>query len=670
MRKLNELIKFVRRQPRWRQITVAVIIVLVGWWGLRHSSESGAKAPTFAARRGPLEINVLEGGSLQALESQEVKCEVRVGYQGTKILRIVEEGYLVTEADVTNNKVLVELDSSDLEKQIAQQEIQYQQAVASLIDAQQNYEIQLNQNQSDIKAAELKARFARMDFDKFLGDTVTDKIIKDYGLDKILAAASTNDVADTSRAEEAGQATVAAPPSVTEPLAGKTAAGNTGTNIVLATGISAPPASASQPAGTNGPALLSIAAVPRPAAPDADTDTNLVVAGFTPYTFRTGLIDFKKYANIDMLGDGEAKQKLRKFEDDLQSAQKDLGVAKATFEGTQRLFAKQFVAKMELVRDQLLQDSAELKVKTAETDRALFLNYDFSKTAEKSLSDYTEAVRELDKSRRMAISKQAQAQAKLKSAQGQYEVQTRQRKDLNVQLEKCIIRAQKSGLVVYGGSGDNYYGNQEPIREGATVRERQSIITIPDMTRMSVNVKIHESYIKKIKKGQKARITVDAFPDTELEGEVTKMGVLPDSQNRWMNPDLKVYNTTITINGTYDWVKPGMSAKVEILVTKLNDVVYVPIQAVSPDGGKQICFVAGTFKPERREVEIGEFNDEFIQIKRGLKEGERVLLRVPDGIETDSSENDSQPKEEKPGGAEKPGAPATPAKAASPTGKV
>ncbi|MEI8289608.1 MAG: efflux RND transporter periplasmic adaptor subunit [Verrucomicrobiota bacterium] len=670
MRKLNELIKFVRRQPRWRQITAAVIVALAGWWGLRHSGDSGAKAPTFAARRGPLEINVLEGGSLQALESQEVKCEVRVGYQGTKILRIVEEGYLVTEADVTNNKVLVELDSSDLEKQITQQEIQYQQAVASLIDAQQNYEIQLNQNQSDIKAAELKARFARMDFDKFLGDTVTDKIIKDYGLDKILAAASTNDVADTSRAEEAGQATVVAPPSVTEPLTAKTAAGSTETNIVHATSINPPPASASKTAVTNAPAPLPTAAATRPAAPDADTDTNLVVAGFTPYTFRTGTIDFKKYANIEMLGDGEAKQKLRKFEDDLQSAQKDLGVAKATFEGTQRLFAKQFVAKMELVRDQLLQDSAELKVQTAETSRALFLNYDFSKTAEKALSDYTEAVRELDKSRRMAISKQAQAQAKLKSAQGQYEVQTRQRKDLNAQLEKCIIHAQKSGLVVYGGTGDNFYGNQEPIREGATVRERQSIITIPDMTRMSVNVKIHESYIKKIKKGQKARITVDAFPDTELEGEVTKMGVLPDSQNRWMNPDLKVYNTTITLNGTYDWVKPGMSAKVEILVTKLNDVVYVPVQAVSPDGGKQICYVAGTFKPERREVEIGEFNDEFIQIKRGLKEGERVLLRVPDGIETDSPENDSQPKEEKPGGPEKPGAPATPAKAAAPTVKT
>src|SRR5260221_706909 len=124
-----------------------------------------------------LDITVLEGGSMQALESQEIKCEVRVGYQGTKILKIVDEGYLVSEDDVKTNKVLCELDSSDLQKQIVQQEISYQSALASLTDAQQNYEIQLGQNESDLKTAEQKTRFARMDFDKFLGDTVTPDII-------------------------------------------------------------------------------------------------------------------------------------------------------------------------------------------------------------------------------------------------------------------------------------------------------------------------------------------------------------------------------------------------------------------------------------------------------------------------------------------------------------
>ena len=152
------------------------LVVVAGLAGVliwTSGTKATAKALTFATRRGPLEISVLEGGSLQALESQELKCEVRVGYQGTKILKIVEEGYLITEEDVKTNKVLIELDSSELQKQIVQQEIQYQTALATLIDAQQNYEIQVGQNVSDVKAAEQKVRFARMDFDKFLGDTVT-----------------------------------------------------------------------------------------------------------------------------------------------------------------------------------------------------------------------------------------------------------------------------------------------------------------------------------------------------------------------------------------------------------------------------------------------------------------------------------------------------------------
>jgi multidrug efflux pump subunit AcrA (membrane-fusion protein) len=362
---------------------------------------------------------------------------------------------------------------------------------------------------------------------------------------------------------------------------------------------------------------------------------------------------------------------LRKFEDDLQIAQKELAQATSTLEGTRRLFDKGFVTRTDRESGEIAYENSRLKVQTAQTARDLFLKYEFQKAAEESLSKYAEAVRELDKTRRLAISKLAQARAKLKSAQGQHEVQLRQKNDLNEQLEKCTIRARKSGLVVYGGNRDDmvYYGGEERIREGASVRERQAIITIPDTTRMSVNVKIHESYIKKVKKGQKARITVDAFPDEVLTGEVTKVGVLPDSQNRWMNPDLKVYLTTIAIDGTHDWVKPGMSAKVEILVNRLDDVVYIPVQAVSPGNGKQICHVSRGFGSDRREIEVGEFNDEFIEVKTGLKEGERVLLRQPQSAEPEGATKGQGPPAD---GKEKPSspAPASPVAASPKIGKA
>jgi RND family efflux transporter MFP subunit len=354
-------------------------------------------------------------------------------------------------------------------------------------------------------------------------------------------------------------------------------------------------------------------------------------------------IDFLKYAKVEVLGDGDAKQKLRKFEDDLQLAKKELGQAQSQYEGTRRLFDKGFVTKVEFQREEIAFENNRLKVQTAETARDLFLKYEFVKLAEESLSKYTEAARELNRARKAAVSKLAQAEARLKSAQGQYNVQLRQRKELQEQLAKCLIRATKPGLVVYGSARDEYYwGGEERIREGATVRERQTMITIPDLTKMSARVKIPESYIKKVKKGQKAKITVETAPDQKLTGEVTKVGVLPDSENRWMNPDMKVYLTTVTVDGLHDWLKPGMSAKIEIMVDRLDDVVYVPIQAITPIEGKRVCYVLNG-KPEAREVEVGQFNDEFIEIKKGMKEGEKVLLRPPEGAQP---QQEKEPKQQ------------------------
>jgi HlyD family secretion protein len=630
---------FIRTQPRWRFVAVAIVLVVAIFWFSR-GNKSAANLPTFTARRGPLDISVMEGGSLKALESQEVKCEVRVGYQGTKILRIVPEGYLVTDEDVHTNKVLCELDSSDLQNRLVQQEIQFQSALATLADAEQNYQIQLGQNNSDVKAAQQKARFARMDFEKYLGDDVADKVIAQVGLDKLFLTISSNNIAAAALA--------AVPDS-----GGLRKAG--------------PDKAIAQPIGDVASAKLVSAVLGEtnsvPANPADDPEASSEAENAKPLLEIPDIIlDFSKYATLDALGDGQAKQKLRTLDDTLQTAQKDLGQASTTLDGTKRLFDKGFVAKTEITRDEISYSSAVLKVKSSETDRALFLSYEFPRTAEENLSKFAEAVRLLDKADHEAISKLAQARAKLNSARGQYQVQWRQRKDLQEQLDKCVLVAKKSGLVVYGGGDDNNYGNQEPIREGATVRERQTIITIPDLRCMSVNVKIHESYIKKIKVGQKVRITVDAYPDQRLTGEVTVVGLLPDSQNRWLNPDLKVYLTTVTIAGTNTWLKPGMSAKVEILVDHLDDVVYVPVQSIVAGNGRQYCFVAGGFnKPERREVQVGEFNDEFIEVQKGLKDGERVLLNPPEIPDSESAPPESKPTapESKPsttiaGGAAKP----------------
>jgi multidrug efflux pump subunit AcrA (membrane-fusion protein) len=80
-----------------------------------------------------------------------------------------------------------------------------------------------------------------------------------------------------------------------------------------------------------------------------------------------------------------------------------------------------------------------------------------------------------------------------------------------------------------------------------------------------------------------------------------------------------------------------MSAEVEILVDRLSDVVYVPVQAVTYYDDKRVVYVSNGNRSERREIEVGTFSESFIEITSGLRAGEKVLLLPPQQSLTDLS---------------------------------
>jgi len=73
-------------------------------------------------------------------------------------------------------------------------------------------------------------------------------------------------------------------------------------------------------------------------------------------------------------------------------------------------------------------------------------------------------------------------------------------------------------------------------------------------------------------------------------------------------------------------LKPGVSGRAEIVITNLPSVLTVPIQAVTTSRGQQVCFVQRGSIPEQAKVGVGMYNDKFIEVKSGLKEGDTVLL--------------------------------------------
>ncbi|HOK10265.1 MAG TPA: efflux RND transporter periplasmic adaptor subunit [Candidatus Hydrogenedens sp.] len=535
----------------------------------------------FPVTRGNFDITILEGGSIEAKESLQIKSEV----QGeTKILSIVEEGYYVTPEDVQAGKILVELDAKKLLDQQTEQELRFQNAKASLANAEEQYEIQKNQNEIDIRQNELAVKFARMEIEKYLGIDTTEEILKKIGVDEeniqkliiLEKEPQLNIDEENNKGQEKRDVNGEGENNITKPEKEENRE-NTATMLI----------------------------------------SSLTSEG----------IDFRKYADSALLGDGVAQQTLQKYTTDVILSEEDLKLAQKKLEGTRRLFEKAFVTQTDLETDELTLKRKEVALEQANTNKSLFIQYEFPKQAERLVAEYIEAVWKYIRIQKLAKSRLAQAEANLNSAKAQFALESRKKRELEEQIQKCTIRATKPGLVVYGGEEDRFM--QERIQEGTSVRERQIIITIPDTSVMQVRSKIHESNIKRVKQGQKVRIRVDAFPDELLTGMVEKVAVLPNAQNRWLNPDLKVYDTFIIIDGTHTWLKPGMTAQVEILVAELKNVLYVPLQSVFNVDNQQVCYVQKGNDIEMRIVKTGEFNESFIEIKEGLKEGEKVLLYVP-----------------------------------------
>jgi HlyD family secretion protein len=204
---------------------------------------------------------------------------------------------------------------------------------------------------------------------------------------------------------------------------------------------------------------------------------------------------------------------------------------------------------------------------------------------------------------------------------------------LEEQLGKSKITAPIPGMVVYVKQNQSRWSGGEPIAEGQQVRERQELITIPSADGMIVEASVHESVLGQVQVDQTVRITVEALPEREFTGRVRFKAVLPDTNSWWANPDLRVYRTEIEILNPDPAMRPGMTCAVRVEVAKLENVLHVPVQARFFKGEQSVVFVREGDTVALRNVELGLYNESWIEIKGGLEEGEIVLMSAPPGYD-------------------------------------
>ena len=157
---------------------------------------------------------------------------------------------------------------------------------------------------------------------------------------------------------------------------------------------------------------------------------------------------------------------------------------------------------------------------------------------------------------------------------------------------------------------------------GAPVDTTTPIVTVADLDRLAVSVDLSEFDVAQVRRGLKADVSVDALGGKTFPGIV--LFAAPTGSDS--TGGVVTFPVRVGVSGAKG-LRPGMNVSVRIVVARRSDVLQVPLEAVSQDGEEATVTVLNESGDEiERPVTVGLASNDAIQIVKGLRAGERVVL--------------------------------------------
>jgi HlyD family secretion protein len=322
---------------------------------------------------------------------------------------------------------------------------------------------------------------------------------------------------------------------------------------------------------------------------------------------------------------GKGQLKEEEAEAAVANAERELKEAEGQLEDLRPLLDEGFITRTELERAEQKRDRAAEELLLARRRRDALVNFGRPLELTQARSEAQsskETLRQLESANAHRI---AQKEAAIDAARSRIEEASAKLELARQQLERCEVRADVPGIVVYK---EVFFGSERRRPQvGDQVWANQPLLILPDISKMVVETRVRETDIHKVAENQKVGVRVDAYPDLRLTGAVTRIGTLAREEKE--RRGAKFFGVTIEINESEARLRPGMTARVDIEVEERESALYVPLEAVFEKGGRHVVFVAGR-RPQPREVVLGPSNQDFVVVETGLAPGERVLLRDPE----------------------------------------
>ncbi len=159
---------------------------------------------------------------------------------------------------------------------------------------------------------------------------------------------------------------------------------------------------------------------------------------------------------------------------------------------------------------------------------------------------------------------------------------------------------------------------------GVNITPATATFTIANPDKMKFVANVDEADIGKVKVGQKVALTLDTYPEEEIEGEVAQVAFASvTTRGGGTAYPIEVY---LPENKDFKF-KVGMNGDLDIIISGVKDVLDIPSEAISQRDGKNYVRVIEGRQIKEVEVETGLATDTETQITKGLNEGETIIVR-------------------------------------------
>ena len=325
--------------------------------------------------------------------------------------------------------------------------------------------------------------------------------------------------------------------------------------------------------------------------------------------------------------EGELSVKTRELMAGLADAKNEWQRDLVEYQDLKTLLADGFVTKNEVEQARIKMLHAENTYQLQQKKIQVLKEISIPAEYKKSATEISKKKTDLGRQKKMAEMSSIRSQTTVERTYAKLAAARQALKTTEKHLLNARITAPASGFVIF--KTVPILAERRKVHVGDSVWANQGFMVLPDISRMAVEIRVREVDIYKIKLGQPALIGLDSYPDLALLGKVALIGAIAESEAEYRGG--KFFRVNVLIHNADQRMRPGMTARTEIIASEFDHVLQIPLNAVFKKQDKDYCYIWDG-DVELRPIQTGPSNDNFIVVHAGLKAGEQVVLAAPEGM--------------------------------------